>query len=80
MLAPASEVKYVVKCPFCGYESVLEDFKIQKEWRFRFYKVYRLKCPKCKGIFNYYYGVSPKTGEKKSFTVRVKPASGSVRR
>jgi hypothetical protein len=31
-----------------------------KTWKFRFYEVKRLLCPKCGGGFNYYCGVSPR--------------------
>ena len=60
----------MVKCPFCGYEG---EFSVEKKWRFRFYEVSRIQCPRCKGIFNYYSGVSPRTGKKSEFIIRVKP-------
>ncbi|MEM1696292.1 MAG: hypothetical protein QXQ90_06820 [Desulfurococcaceae archaeon] len=48
----------MIKCPFCGFESSLEDFKkLREPWRFRFYDVKMLECPKCKGVFNYYEGL-----------------------
>jgi len=47
----------MVRCPFCGFESSLEDFKkLRGPWRFRFYEVKMLECPKCKGVFNYHEG------------------------
>jgi hypothetical protein len=59
----------VVKCPYCGYEG---ESKVHKTWRFRFYEVKRLECPKCHGVFNHYYGVSSK-GTVVEFTIRIKP-------
>jgi hypothetical protein len=59
----------MVKCPYCANE---KDFKELKNWKFRFYSVKRLQCPKCNGIFNHYSGVSPK-GRKSEFMIRVKP-------
>lgn len=59
-----------MKCPFCGYEGL--DFKAEKTWKFRFYDVTRYVCPRCKGVFNYYTGVSS-TGKKSEFLIRVKP-------
>lgn len=62
-----------MKCPFCGYEGPEENFKLLREpWKFRFYTVKRLQCPKCKGIFNYYSGVTAE-GKKSEFPIRVKP-------
>ena len=57
------------KCPYCGNEG---EFKIRKAWRFRFYEVKRLQCQKCNGIFNYYYGISPR-GKVSEFVIRVRP-------
>ncbi|MGC9012691.1 hypothetical protein WLZ34_01570 [Thermogladius sp. KZ2Tp1] len=63
----------MVKCPYCGYEADVSAFKLLREpWRFRFYTVMRLECPRCHKVFNYYSGVSPK-GKKSEFVVRVKP-------
>jgi len=59
----------MVKCPYCGYEG---DFKLIKNWRFRFYDVKRLECPKCKSVFNHYAGVSVK-GKASEFMIKVKP-------
>jgi len=59
-----------VKCPYCGFEG---RFKALKTWKFRFYDVEMLECPNCKGIFNRYYGVSPSSGKKSEFVIRVKP-------
>jgi len=61
----------VVKCPYCGYQG---EFKVHKTWRFRFYTVKRLECPKCHGVFNHYSGVSPR-GKTSEYTIRVKPRS-----
>jgi len=58
------------KCPYCDYKGFL---KIIKEWNFRFYTVKMYKCLKCKGVFNYYLGISPKTGKKSEFYIRIKP-------
>ena len=59
----------MVVCPFCGCE---KGFSVEKKWRFRFYEVFRMRCPRCKGVFNYYSGVSPRTGKKSVFVIRVK--------
>jgi len=59
----------MVKCPYCGYEG---EFKLIKKWRFRFYDVKRLECPKCNGVFNHYMGVSVK-GKTSEFMIKVKP-------
>ncbi|MEM0362067.1 MAG: hypothetical protein QXH57_05605 [Sulfolobales archaeon] len=59
----------MIRCPYCGFEG---EFKLLKNWKFRFYEVRRLQCPKCGGLFNYYSGTSP-TGKKSEFTIRVKP-------
>jgi transposase-like protein len=64
----------MVKCPYCGYEG---QFKVHKKWRFRFYDVERLECPRCGGVFNHYYGVSP-GGKKSEYTIRVKPRATSA--
>lgn len=58
-----------MKCPFCGHSNQLEAVK---EWRFRFYTVRRIKCPKCGGIFNYYSGTTS-TGRFSEFYIRVRP-------
>ncbi len=35
----------VIKCPFCGYESGTEDFKLLREpWKFKFYIIRMLEC------------------------------------
>lgn len=66
-----------MKCPFCGYEGSEESFKLLREpWRFRFYTVKRLQCPKCGGIFNYYSGVTAE-GKKSEFLIRVRPRTKS---
>jgi len=58
----------VVKCPYRGFEG---DFKALKTWKFRFYDVKLLECPKCKGEFNHYYGVSPRSGKASEFVIRI---------
>ena len=60
----------MVKCPFCGYEG---EFRAIKSWRFRFYTVKMLTCPKCRGVFNHYHGVSPRSGKVSEFVIKVKP-------
>jgi len=63
----------VVRCPFCGYEADLNQFKLLRNpWKFRFYEVKMLECPKCSGVFNYYSGVSPK-GKRSEFIIKIKP-------
>ncbi|MEM1793268.1 MAG: hypothetical protein QW794_06375 [Thermosphaera sp.] len=63
----------MVKCPFCGFEADANRFKLLREpWRFRFYEVEMLECPRCRKVFNYYEGTSPR-GKHSSFTIRVKP-------
>ncbi len=50
----------MVKCSYCGYDGEVDSFKLRGEpWKFRFYTVRMLEYPKCRGIFNYYRGVSP---------------------
>jgi hypothetical protein len=59
----------MVKCPYCGYEG---KFILIKNWRFRFYDVIMINCPKCNGVFNHYAGVSAK-GKTSEFVIKVKP-------
>jgi hypothetical protein len=59
----------MVKCPYCGYEG---EFKLIKNWRFRFYDIKRLEYPKCNNVFNHYAGVSAK-GKTSDFVIKVKP-------
>ena len=59
----------MVKCPYCGYEGELKPLKT---WKFRFYEVERLECPKCHGVFNHYH-VTSSTGRKSEFVIRVRP-------
>ena len=62
----------MAKCPFCGYKADINSFRLLREpWKFRFYKVRMLECPKCGGIFNYYRGISPR-GKTSEFVIRVK--------
>jgi len=58
----------MVNCPYCNCEG---GFRELKSWRFKFYSVKRLQCPKCEGISNHYSGVSPK-GRRAEFVIRVK--------
>ena len=62
------------KCPYCDH---VGEFKVLKTWKFRFYNVERLECPKCKGVFNYYSGISPR-GKKSEFLIRVKPRAKTI--
>ena len=59
----------MAKCPFCGCEGGLNPLKT---WKFRFYEVKRLECPKCHGVFNHYHGVSP-SGKKSELVIRIRP-------
>jgi len=64
----------MVKCPFCGYEGDISQFKLLRDpWRFRFYEVKMLDCPKCHGVFNYYYGKSPSNNRATEFTIKIRP-------
>jgi len=50
----------MARCPFCGYEADASGFRLLRSpWRFRFYEVKRLECPRCGGVFNYYHGMKP---------------------
>ncbi|MEM1703568.1 MAG: hypothetical protein QXQ31_05905 [Zestosphaera sp.] len=63
----------MVKCPFCGFEADANSFKqLREPWRFRFYEVKMLECPKCRGVFNYYEGFSPR-GKRSSFMIKMRP-------
>jgi len=69
----------MVRCPFCGYEADVSRFKLLRDpWRFRFYEVKMLECPKCRGIFNYYYGVSPRTGKVSEYVIKIRPRNRGV--
>jgi len=69
-------VRAVVKCPYCGFEGELRSLKT---WRFRFYDVSMLECPKCGGRFNHYVGVTSR-GKHSEFVIRVRPrVSGGTR-
>jgi len=57
------------RCPYCGFEG---ELRLIKTWRYRFYDVKMFSCPNCRGVFNYYSGVSP-TGKRSEFVVRLKP-------
>lgn len=63
----------MVKCPFCYYEADISHFKLLRDpWRFRFYDVRMLECPKCHGVFNYYRGLSPRSNRTSEFVIRIK--------
>ena len=65
----------MVKCPYCGYETDVDEFELVREpWKFRFYKVKMLKCPRCHNVFNYYSGVSPHR-KKSEYVIRIRPRS-----
>lgn len=60
-------------CPYCGYEGYVSSFKLLRDtWKYNFYTVYRLQCPMCNKVFQYYVGISPK-GKKSSFTIKMGP-------
>lgn len=60
----------IIKCPYCGYEAPLENFTpLREPWRFRFYTVWRLKCPNCGRAFNYYRGRAP-SGKLVEYTAK----------
>jgi len=63
----------MIKCPFCGYEADVSEFKLLKEpWKFRFYTVKMLECPRCHNVFNYYSGISPR-GKRSEYVIKIKP-------
>lgn len=67
----------MVKCPYCEYEADVSGFKLLRNpWRFRFYEVRMLECPRCHRVFNYYYyyGISPR-GKASEFIIKVRPRS-----
>jgi len=66
-----------LKCPFCGSEG---GFKELKSWKFRFYDVKLLECLKCGKKFNYYHGISPGTGKKSEFVIRIGRREKGVRK
>jgi uncharacterized C2H2 Zn-finger protein len=66
----------MIKCPYCSYEG---NFKILKKWRFRFYDVNMMQCPRCDGVFNYYLGLRP-GGEKSEFVIRIRPRPEIIRK
>jgi len=64
----------MVKCPFCNYEADVSEFKpLREPWKFSFYTVKMLECPKCHNVFNYYYGASPRDDNISEFIIKVKP-------
>jgi hypothetical protein len=58
------------RCPCCGYE---DEFKLIKMWEFKFYGIMMLQCLKRGGIFNHYYGISPRIGRVSEFVIKIKP-------
>lgn len=63
----------MVRCPFCGHEADPSGFRPRREpWRFRFYTVRALECPRCGGAFNHYSGTSPR-GKRSEYVIRVRP-------
>ena len=73
MQSGAQAASSKVRCPYCGYEASEAGFKLVKgPWRFKYYAVKMLECPRCHGVFNYYSGVSPK-GKRSEFVIRVRP-------
>jgi transposase len=66
----------VVRCPYCGFGS---KFELIKTWKFRFYDVRMLECPRCGERFNHYVGVTSR-GRFSEFVIRVRPrAMGGYR-
>jgi len=66
----------VVRCPYCGYGG---EFRLVKTWRFGFYGVRMLECPRCGGSFNHYVGVTSR-GRHSEFVIRIRPrATGGSR-
>ena len=59
----------MVRCLLRGCDGGLNPLKT---WKFRFYEVKCLECPKCHGVFNHYQGLSP-AGKRSEFVIRVKP-------
>jgi len=60
----------MVKCPYCGYEGEFKE--LREPWKFRFYTVKMLQCPKCNNIFNHYSGISPR-GKRSEFVIKIRP-------
>ena len=54
------------------YYSCEEDFKPSRTWKFKFYNVEILKCPKYEERFSYYLDVSPR-GRRSKFVIKIKP-------
>jgi len=48
----------VVNCPYCSFEG---EVGLIKTWKFRIYNVKMLQRFKYSGVFNHYYGTSPRT-------------------
>jgi len=65
------KVGNVVKCPFCDYDGELKE--VRAPWKFGFYTVKMFECPRCHGVFNHYYGISPRTSRVSEFVIRVRP-------
>lgn len=70
----------IIKRPHCGYEGEPPGFRLlRKPWGLRFYEVKMLECLHCHGVFNHYYGISPRGGVSE-FTVRVRPRPGGAKK
>ena len=66
----------MIKCPFCGYEADISQFRLLRDpWKFRFYEVKMLECPKCHSVFNYYYGIIS-NNRATEFTIKIRPRKG----
>lgn len=63
----------MVQCPYCNFSGDIERFKsVRGSWRFRFYEVHYIICPKCGGRFYFFSGRSP-MGKQYEFVMRIKP-------
>ena len=71
----AERVQEIVKSHFCGYEADISQFKFLRDpWNFRFYEVKMIECPKCHGVFTYYYITS--NNQATEFTIKIRPRKG----
>lgn len=65
----------MVECPFCKYVDDLDRFALLRDpWKYRFYMVHYLKCPKCNGQFYYFTGIG-RFGKHHEFTMKRKPTT-----
>jgi len=63
----------MVKCPYCGYEANLNEFKLLRNpWKYGVFTVRRLECPKCHKIFHHYFGITS-AGKEVMFSIKIKP-------